>query len=260
MNRKKINKLKTEHEQCPKKTLYRYAVIVSILEVLTIAAFGFVFHRAGYTKKLLQKVGIAEQPVIAEKKEPINHAVRGWNNTLEKLDYTADIVFFGDSITCGSDFRPYFPDEKIVNLGYPGDSLVGMSERVSGVAALSPRKIFVLGGINGLKDDSWENSLVHYEQLLDKLLEQAPDATIYVQSVLPISKEKETTVCHNDTIRKFNDALHKLANRKNLCFLDVYSLYEQNGAINPDHTVDGVHLYPNAYEKWANLLRLYISS
>lgn len=229
-----------------------YAISITACAILVFAAFGVVFHHAGYDTKVLVKLGIIEATAQT------NWAVVGWNNTLEKLNYDADIVFFGDSITRGSDFREYFPEKKIVNSGYPGDTLVGMIDRVSGVAAVSPEKVFVLGGINGLTDVNIDNCISTYSDLIDELLEALPEADIYIQSVLPISSSKELSVCHNSTIVKFNSTLEQLASEKGVSYVDLFSLYEVNGEMNPELTKDGVHIYPEAYSLWAEEIAKYI--
>lgn len=230
------------------KRLKIYTIFVTACAILVFLAFCVVFHRAGYDTKVLVKLGIIE-PV-----PQTDWAVVGWNNTLEKLGYDSDVVFFGDSITRGSDFREYFPELKIVNLGFPGDSLLGMIDRVSGVVAVTPEKVFVLGGINGLKDENVDYCIAMYGELLDSLIENLPTSQIFVQSVLPISSSKERSFCHNTTIVKFNARLEQLAAEKGLVFVDFYSLYELSGEMNPDLTIDGIHLYPEAYALWADAI------
>lgn len=195
---------------------------------------------------------------MKERRVEKNWAVVGWNNTMQKLDYDADIVFFGDSITRGSDFREYFPKKQIVNLGYPGDSLEGMKQRVISVSSMKPEKVFVLGGINGLSDTNVDASIRLYSELLDELKMDMPYTDFYIQSVLPISKSKELEVCYNTTIQQFNESLRILAKEKNMIYVDIYSLYEVDGEMNPSLTSDGIHILPGAYKLWANAIKQYI--
>lgn len=108
-----------------------------------------------------------------------------------------------------------------------------MKQRIISVSSVNPEKVFVLGGINGLSDAN-------------------------IQSVLPISKAKELGVCHNTTIQQFNQGIKTLAEERNMIYIDLYSLYEVNGEMNPDLTRDGVHIWPEAYESWANTIKQYI--
>lgn len=68
------------------------------------------------------------------------------------MDYDADIVFFGDSITRGDQWRDAFPEETVVNLGRSGASVIGMTNRVDMIASVKPEKVFLIGEINSLTD------------------------------------------------------------------------------------------------------------
>ncbi len=238
-----------------------YGIWLTIVEALTLFAFLFVFFRADYDTKLLIKLGLKEpvSPPSATTEATVNRTAIGWTNCLEKLDYDADIVFFGDSITRNSDFRTFFPHKKIVNLATPGDSILDITERVGSVAAVSPEQVFVLGGINGLRDYNVTTRLKEYKDLLKKLRETVPNATIYVQSVLPISTQKQKEICQNQTIVEFNKELRKLCDEKKMIFVDLFSVYQKEGSLNPQHSNDGVHLVKESYDIWADAIKNYIN-
>lgn len=236
------------------KYLRLYSALISIFLVLFMALFSFVFIRAGYHTKLLVKLGLREPT------PEINYALMGWENCLEKLEYDADIVFFGDSITRNSDFGDRFPDSKIVNLGYAGDTIVGMISRVPMVQAVSPEKIFVMGGINSLTDMNLNQCVEQYSNLINELKLAIPEAKIYIQSVLPISEQKEVSVCSNKTIVEFNIQLQQLAKEENLVYVDLFALYEQDGQLSPDVTEDGVHIKKEAYIPWETAISKYVQN
>lgn len=229
-----------------------YAICISILCCAAILAFLLIFWKAGYGERILVRMGFKEPSVEA------NWAVGGWNNTLMKLDYDADVVFFGDSITWSSDFRNSFPECRIVNLGYYGDTLAGMLDRVAGAAAVNPEKVFLLGGINGLTDQNADVSFQTYIRLVEEMKAAMPEAEIYIQSVLPISAQREAYGCHNTTIRQFNQNLEALAQSMGMTYVDLYTLYEKDGHMDPQYSSDGLHLKPEAYELWADAIKEYM--
>lgn len=243
--------METEKKRQSKK-LKIYAIIATTIILLILAAFILVFHHAGYDEKLFVKLGFKEQT------SKINEAVLSWERCLEKLEYDADVVFFGDSITCLGDFQKYFPNIKICNLGHGGDSLSGMINRISMIQSVNPEKVFLLGGINGLTDLNLDNCVSKYAQLLDLLEESLPDTKIYIQSVLPISSSRELSMCHNTTIARFNAEIKKLAEAHEMEYINLYSLYELNGEMNSELTLDGVHIKPEAYDLWAEKISKYI--
>lgn len=71
-------------------------------------------------------------------------ALFSWNSCLKNLNIHADIAFFGDSLTRGGDFQNYFKDLKTVNLGFSGDTLRGMSDRIDMLKSVMPKKIFFM--------------------------------------------------------------------------------------------------------------------
>ena len=173
--------------------------------------------------------------------------------------FFTDAVFFGDSITCDGNFDELFPKLKIVNLGVYGDTLGDLLRRAPEVREQRPKKIFLLGGINSLQDDRLEACVDQYRELLAALREACPASEIVVQTVLPVGAEiTQPLGCSNETIRAFNLRLQALAEEFGLECLDLYSVYEKDGALDPELTRDGVHLNFNAYGPWAELLQAMI--
>ena len=184
-------------------------------------------------------------------------AVNGWNNTIEKLDYQCDVVFFGNSITRGSDFRKYFPETKIVNCGYPGDNLKGMLMRIPSLRHLNPKAVFVMGGINGLANQSIDEFEEQYAVFAQMLVDSIPHAEIYLQSILPVNTEmKKDMDISPDKIVKANTIIKKLAESHTRChYIDLYEVFAKNGVMPPELTRDGIHLFPEAYDRWAEKIR-----
>lgn len=170
------------------------------------------------------------------------------------------VVFFGDSITADSKFEEYFPDRSIVNLGVYGDTLRDLLARVDAVQAANPERIFLLGGINSLQPDNVERCVEQYAELLDELRRVCPDARICVESVLPVGTELDPDGSVNDAVRRFNAALVTLAEEKGCDYADLYAAYEQDGALNPALTRDGIHLNFTAYGPWADCIARLINA
>ena len=74
--------------------------------------------------------------------------------TEESVNFDCDLLFLGDSITADSDFREYFPECSVVDLGVYGDTLLQILARVDAVRSANPAKIFLLGGINSQRPDN----------------------------------------------------------------------------------------------------------
>lgn len=231
-----------------------YAVIMTLATILSTSAFVVLFAKTGYLSKALFKLGWGEE------KDRINWTAFSWESCLRKMESKADVVFFGDSIIRGGDFQKAFPNSKVINLGSSGDTLRGMLNRVSMVQAVSPDKVFFLGGINGLTNYNIERCVKQYDALIETLQSKVPYAQIYVHSVLPLSVEKEKHICKNETIVTFNREIQTIAERRGVSFIDLHALYVLDGKMNPEMTCDGLHLQPEAYTPWILLLERYLDS
>lgn len=189
----------------------------------------------------------------------MNWTLFSWKSSLQKLNLRADVCFFGDSITRGGDFQNCFPSKTVCNFGISGDTLAGMLKRVDMISLVSPQYIFVMAGINDLLSGRAEKTCVEgYCRLLDTIRSQNPKATLYVQSVLPINPEKCQKRFDTKKIVQFNVALAALCKEKDITYIDVHALYEENGCLPSEQTKDGLHLYPHAYTPWMNKIRSYI--
>lgn len=177
---------------------------------------------------------------------------------MDKLDYDADVVFFGDSIIAGSNFQNAFPDRDIIEFGLPGDSLSGMLERADMIKSVSPEKIFIMGGINSIRNGK-DMTLSAMRELLQTVKDENPEAELYVMSILPISAEKEKEVTTNEEIADFNTDLQEMASQMEVIYIDLFSLYIKDGCMNPDLTKDGIHLEEDAYSIWEDAISEYIA-
>lgn len=185
--------------------------------------------------------------------------IQGWTNTLEKMNVDFDVVFFGNSITRGSSFHEYFTNTSICNLGFPGDNLDGMMLRVNQIKAVNPKKIFIMAGINDLNLQTIEIFEEKYERLVKAIKESNPYSTIYLQSILPVNNTvAQRHVCSNEKIVDTNKTIKSISNRNECVYIDVHQLYVKNGEMNASLTRDGIHLLPESYNAWANLLKPYI--
>lgn len=176
------------------------------------------------------------------------------------MDYDADIVFFGDSFTYSGDFKNNLEGLKIVNLGYPGDDLDGMILRTKMISAVKPEKIFIMAGINSLIKLDVGDAEIKFEDLLDTIRKENPNAILYIESVLPLTREgTETFSCPNAKVKEYNRYIMDYANRNRIIYIDLYSEYEDNGFLAEKYCVDGkIHLKPESYELWYSKIKEYV--
>lgn len=186
----------------------------------------------------------------------VEKCLQAWNNSLRQMNAKADIVFFGDSLTYYGDFASVFPDKVVCNLGLRGDTIQGMIERVEQVLLLQPKQVFLMAGINDVATCSPNLFEEKYSTLIQKLQEIIQGAEITIQSILPVNEIDYSISCTNLQIIKCNTIIERIAEGKKLHYFDLYSLYTTNDNVLPKNkTIDGIHLFPDAYMLWYDILK-----
>lgn len=181
-----------------------------------------------------------------------------WLNCLMKLNIHSDIVFYGDSHTRYSDFRQFFPELSITNLGCNGDDVNDLIRRIEMLEQVHPRKIFFMGGINGSASTLIETYRLKYDVLFTTIKKRIPDAKIYIESLLPLNPRAYDIFCSNEKVVQINRVLSELAEKHNLVYIDLFSVYSKDGILPMDVTDDGIHLKLDCYDKWAEAIKPYV--
>ncbi len=217
------------------------------------------YWEAKYNKVQYYLYGPPTQPVMVNGIPLQQYATeQSWMNCLMKLDLNVDVVFYGDSHSRWSDFRQYFLGVKICNLGCSGDDLNGFIRRIDMIQQVHPKKIFFMGGVNGIGSTSLEEYKLMYDSLFTQIKDRIPDAKLYVESMLPLNPCKYDMYCDNKKIKQVNAILKNIANKHNLIYIDLYSVYEDNDTLPMKVSKDGIHLKSECYDKWAETIRPYI--
>ena len=232
------------------------SIVGNIVLVMLVAYIGCI--KTDFAKRGLQKIGIIEKDL---KDLPDYTCIQGWTNTLEKLNLDVEVAFFGNSITRQSDFRKYFPEKSICNLGYGGDTPERMILRVDQIKAVHPEKVFVMAGINGLTRRNSQEFNETFVTLVDSIKAAVPNAKIYLQSLLPVNPELKNGKQFKNKIERitqYNAIMNDVAKNKGCTYIDLYSLYAVDDTLPQSLTQDGLHLLPEAYDKWASAIKKYI--
>ena len=176
-----------------------------------------------------------------------------------KLRVDCDVAFLGDSITYKSNFFQEFPDLTICNLGVCSDNIKAIDYRVATLWTIMPEHVFLMIGINSLRNDTLDECIEDYKVLIDDIV-GLWDFQLYIMSITPRSKnESGIDNPAPDIIASFNEANAEIAENKGAIYVDLYSqVVDDSGYIKDVYTKDGLHLSDAAYEVWANMIRPYI--
>ena len=229
-------------------------IIISVLlNVMLLAALIYVGgYKTDYFKRVQAK--LTHTPYVPERQDEC--CVASWNNCISKLNMNVDVVFFGDSHTAGGDWQEAFPNVKSINLGYIGEDVKGMLRRVDAIAAVHPKKVFLMAGINGLQQQSLSDFEYWYAALVDSIRNAVPEAELYIESILPVTSYSD--YCDNEKIREANVVLQRMATERDIPYIDIYEAYVYEGALPDSVSIEGLHLTAEAYSIWYNTLHSFI--
>lgn len=184
--------------------------------------------------------------------------------------YFDDAAFIGDSRTDG--FRLYsgiLNGEFIVHTGlsvFQVDTkdITYKGEKMKVLEALEQGeygKVYVCLGVNelGVKDDQGYHDC--FAKLVDDIRAQQPDATIYLQLLIPVNEKKcrEKGIAdyiENGHLQVYNDILREVAREKHVFLVDpAQELVDETGEPPYDTVADGVHFQREPYRRWLDYLK-----
>lgn len=232
-----------------RKMLY----ILLAINVTLLLFIGVLAYRYSWIDKIPEKIGLKESPKPQDYLTTIS-----WNHTMESLDYEVDVVFFGASLTSDGRWHEYFDTIKVCNLGKSGDRLKTMLWRVPQITAVRPKKIFLAMEQNDMHDLTIEEIEKAYYTLVDSIAQANPQAKLHLESLTPLNECQYRRVCDNRKIRKVNEMIARVAKDRNYPYIDIYCLYEENDEMPMTLSYDGQHLRPDAYGRWAEMIKPYI--
>lgn len=184
------------------------------------------------------------------------------------LSYFDDAVFIGDSRMEG--FKLYAGlgnASYLTSVGATVDTVatkaterLSSGAKVSIMDALAQKsftKVYLMLGMNELGWVYPDLFAEHYGALIDQIRQIQPNAVIYIESILPVTqaKDDEGYYVNNDRINQYNELLMELAEEKEVWYLDVSEVVEdESGKLPADISFDGVHLKPEGCKTWLTYL------
>lgn len=182
------------------------------------------------------------------------------------LQYFDDALFIGDSRTVGLyEYGGLGNAEVFANSGMSIYKVFGKEftlrngEKTTLEEVLQNKKfgkIYIMLGINELGYD-FNQTVKRYEETFAAIREWQPDALIFLMANLHITNAKSATSEYftNENINRFNEAVSKLADGKQVFYLDVNPLYDdEEGGLSKEYTSDNAHILGKYYADWVDFI------
>ena len=122
------------------------------------------------------------------------------------------------------------------------------------------KKVYIMLGVNELGWAYEKVFIQKYGEVVDKVKELQPDAKIYVQSILPVTKAKSDgdAIYNNTKISRYNELIEQMCREKGVTYLHVADAVGlDNGALPAGSATDGVHLNREYCYKWLDYLKTH---
>ena len=119
-------------------------------------------------------------------------------------------------------------------------------------------KIYFQIGINEMGRGTVDGFMKAYEESVAKFKELQPDAVIFVQAIMKVTKDKsdKDPIFNNPGIEERNARIAELADNRTVFYLDVNEVVcDENGALRKDITFDNIHLLGSKYDIWVDYLK-----
>jgi lysophospholipase L1-like esterase len=211
---------------------------------------------------------VQEESVEAEPgKESLSTVAEG---SWAPSSYFDDAVFFGDSLTDGIKLYDVMNNATVIS--HTGINLTNIFTRevisqssggkVTMLDALqkqNPKKVYILLGANSMGMEKGM-FLSAYRRLVKEVVARTNGATIYVQSILPVTHTYETNRPEfaNSVIDEYNAGLRQMAIEEGVEYLDVAEAFKnENNALPEEMSTDGMHFGTAGYQKWFAYLRVH---
>lgn len=189
-------------------------------------------------------------------------------------DYFSDAIFLGNSRTQGLFLYNSAALACSTSYAYQGLNVKGFFSTpyvntADGRALTVPQaisenktftKAYLMFGINELGWPSLDTFIQYYSAIIDVVLNANPDATVYIQSVIPVTAARSSydAVFNNVNIAAFNIRLRELAKVRGVYYVDVAGgITDENGALPENGSFDGIHLNPGWCVEWYNYLKTH---
>ncbi len=189
-------------------------------------------------------------------------------NTYQHLNVNAQK---GKTVFTGSSLMEFFPINEIIQkyhvdkiiynrgiCGYISQQLLDAIDTC--ILDLEPSELFINIGTNDVSANLFDELFVNYQTIIDRVKQSVPDCQITIMAFYPCNDvddfgldEKQHagyfTYRTPDTICEMNEKLSVFAKKNGCAYIDVNDgLYDENGRLKKELSIDGVHMYPEGYE------------
>lgn len=267
-----------------KKKKITFIILLSLIVIelgAIVAIFAFNYDLFNFASAKNSKMFVTSMP---EKKDiksgsAVAPAAKSQASSADNSDelgyadssYFDDALFIGDSRTVGlRAFGDFYTSDFFAKTGinvnafftYPALDEVTSLTLTQTLLQKQYNKIYIMIGVNDACAVSLEDFTTQFFDAVEKIQSLQPNAVIYVQSILGVTKNRELTDpahFNNAYVLERNAVLKSRCDGEKLVYLDVFSVFADNeGYLDSNISSDGLHLNGVNYVTWCDYLRAHV--
>lgn len=201
---------------------------------------------------------------------------------LERYRHLNKYIKKGQILFTGSSLMEQFPINEIAmtaglniiiyNRGIGGYTIPEMLEAMDEqIFDLEPSKIFINIGTNDISklDETKEKLISDYRQVLEQIKSRLPEAKVYMMAYYPVNVKvaaeqswegaDKVVKLRMDRHDEANKAVKELATEFGYKYIDVNEgLTDESGQTKEEYSIDGIHMWSDAYEVVFRNMKEYI--
>lgn len=250
---------------------FRFKAVFLIIFASFLMCFAVYMTEANINSKKLNSAGFSADSsalssaaandvknVKKEEKSIINPVPAGEPLT---ETYFGKCAFVGDSISVGlADYQLVPMKNVFAELGMNIEKInteafrtpYGNITAIEALKRAKPENVYIMLGSNGIAWLTIQDMIDYYSKFVDNIKKDLPDTRIYILSVPPVTAERETAAEQpilNSDLDKYNSELLKMANEKQLYYVDINTALKGNDGKFPSDMAetDGMHFKKSTY-------------
>jgi lysophospholipase L1-like esterase len=174
---------------------------------------------------------------------------------------TIELLFVGDSITDGwrnsgqTIWDQHFAPLKAANFGIGGDTTQGVLWRMQNgeLDGYKAKLIVLMLGTNNINRNPNDDIVDGDRLIVEEFRKRQPQAKVLILGIFP--RGVEPTNPYRASIRDINSKLAKLADNKNVFFMDIGDKFlTSDGTLTPEIMPDALHPNFRGYRIWADAI------
>ncbi len=188
----------------------------------------------------------------------------------------------GEILFTGSSLMEQFPIQEIMlnhgmnkiiyNRGIGGYTIPEMLKALDEqIFALEPSKIFINIGTNDISipEETKEKLISDYREVLNNIKKRLPDAEVFMMAYYPVNDAVaaneawpgalKAVQLRMERLDEANKAVEELAKEFGYNYIDVNDgLTDENGRTKEEYSIDGIHMWSDAYEVIFENMKKYL--